>query len=194
MRRFAALYAALDQTTKTNAKIDAMVEYFADVPAQDAAWALYFLVGERPKRLVGAPVLRLWALQVTGVPPWLAEEAYAAVGDLARGNRLAGELVLAPPSALAGPWMRRFAEPVTAFASGWMRVRGQRRRRGYDRGFVISDHADWPDLLRTIAATGARRVVCAHGYTEALARFLREERGLDAEALRILDEGEGDDG
>ena len=64
-----------------------------------------------------------------------------------------------------------------------MRVRGDRRRRGYDRGFVLSDHADWPSLLRTIADTQARRVLLTHGYTDALCRFLREQ-GVDASALR----------
>jgi putative mRNA 3-end processing factor len=94
-----------------------------------------------------------------------------------------GSLVLAPPSAAGSPWMRRFGEHRTGFCSGWMRVRGDRRRRGYDRGFVLSDHADWPSLLRTIADTGARRILLTHGYTDALCRFL-QERGTNAAALR----------
>jgi putative mRNA 3-end processing factor len=97
----------------------------------------------------------------------------------------AGELILAPPSAAGTPWMRRFGAAKdfeTGFASGWMRVRGIRRRRGYDRGFVISDHADWHDLLATIGETGARRVLATHGYSEALARHLREQ-GLEADVL-----------
>lgn len=118
----------------------------------------------------------------------------AAVGDQPKAERFRGELILAPPSALATPWMRRFTAPATAFVSGWMRVRGQRRRRGYDRGFVLSDHVDWPDLIRTVKESGARHVVCAHGYTDTVARYLREERGLDAVAIRTLYDGEGDDG
>jgi putative mRNA 3-end processing factor len=97
----------------------------------------------------------------------------------------AGELILAPPSAAGTPWMRRFgaaADFETGFASGWMRVRGIRRRRGYDRGFVISDHADWDDLLRTVQETGAKRVLATHGYADVLARHLREQ-GLDAGVL-----------
>lgn len=97
----------------------------------------------------------------------------------------AGVLAIAPPSAGGSPWMRRFGAGdryETAFASGWMLVRGIRRRRGYDRGFVLSDHVDWPDLLRTIADTGARRVLCTHGNSESLVRFLRE-RGTDAAPL-----------
>jgi putative mRNA 3-end processing factor len=96
------------------------------------------------------------------------------VSETARGQSFAGELVLAPPSAGGSTWMRRFGAASTAFASGWMRVRGTRRRRGFDRGFVLSDHADWPDLIRTIEETGAERVLTTHGYADALARYLRE--------------------
>ncbi|HET9388146.1 MAG TPA: ligase-associated DNA damage response exonuclease [Steroidobacteraceae bacterium] len=85
-----------------------------------------------------------------------------------------GALILAPPSAAGTPWMRRFGEHATGFCSGWMRVRGDRRRRGYDRGFVISDHADWPALLRTCRATKARRILLTHGHSDALARYLTE--------------------
>lgn len=90
-----------------------------------------------------------------------------------------GALVLAPPSALGGPWLRRFAGAETAFASGWMRLRGVRRQRAAGRGFVISDHADWAGLNAAIAATGAERVFVTHGYTETFARWLREQ-GYDA--------------
>ncbi|HJL27468.1 MAG TPA: hypothetical protein RMI62_00160, partial [Polyangiaceae bacterium LLY-WYZ-15_(1-7)] len=98
--------------------------------------------------------------------------------------------VLAPPSVRRTPWVRRFGDHETAFASGWMQVRGMRRRRGLNRGFALSDHADWPALLRTAHESRARRVLCTHGYAETLARFLREERGLDAEALPTRFEGE----
>ncbi|HSV78708.1 MAG TPA: ligase-associated DNA damage response exonuclease, partial [Ramlibacter sp.] len=91
-------------------------------------------------------------------------------------------LVVCPPSAAASPWLRRFGDARTAFASGWMQVRGNRRRGGYDRGFVLSDHADWPGLLQAIAATGAQRVIVTHGSAAVLVRYLRE-RGLQAEAF-----------
>lgn len=113
------------------------------------------------------------------------------VGDL--DGPFQGELILAPPSARGTSWMRRFGKASTAFASGWMRFRGTRRRRAMDRGFVLSDHADWPDLLKTIEQTGARRVLTTHGYSDTLARFLREEKGLDAEPLETLFAGEPDD-
>jgi putative mRNA 3-end processing factor len=74
-------------------------------------------------------------------------------------------------------------------ASGWMRIRGIRRRRAFDRGFVISDHADWPGILRTIDTTRAERVLVTHGYAAVLARYLRE-RGLDAVALPTPFRGE----
>jgi putative mRNA 3-end processing factor len=102
---------------------------------------------------------------------------------VARGANYAGALVLAPPSAAGSPWMRRFGEHRTGFCSGWMRIRGDRRRRGYDRGFVLSDHADWPSLLRTCRDAGARRILLTHGYTDALCRYLQEQ-GVDAAALR----------
>ncbi|HEX7184083.1 MAG TPA: ligase-associated DNA damage response exonuclease [Thermoanaerobaculia bacterium] len=111
------------------------------------------------------------------------------VAETVRGQSFAGELILAPPSAGGSTWMRRFGGAGTGFASGWMRVRGTRRRRGFDRGFEISDHADWPDLLRTIEETGASRVLTTHGFADSLARYLRE-RGLEAEILSTPFEGE----
>ena len=91
-------------------------------------------------------------------------------------------LILAPPSARRSPWLKRFAGHSDAFASGWMQLRGPRRRRGVDRGFVLSDHADWPGLLDAIAATGAQRVLATHGNVHSLVRWLREH-GLEAAAL-----------
>ena len=105
------------------------------------------------------------------------------LSDEARGKDLAGALVLAPPSAVGSPWMRRFKSVSVGFASGWMQLRGNRRRRGVDRGFVVSDHADWDSLRRTCRETGARRVLATHGNTEALVRVLRDE-GIDAAALK----------
>lgn len=98
------------------------------------------------------------------------------VGD-SRG--LTGELILAPITARGTPWMKRFSRFESAFASGLLRIRGTRRRRGFDRGFVLSDHADWPGLLRTIRETGAEQVLATHGYHESLVRWLRES-GLEA--------------
>ena len=88
-------------------------------------------------------------------------------------------MVLCPPSAAAGPWAKRFVNSSVAFASGWMLLRGRRRQGGYDRGFVLSDHADWPGLHQAIDATGAQRVIVTHGYEASMVRHL-QERGLQA--------------
>ena len=103
-----------------------------------------------------------------------------------------GDLVLAPPSGYRSTWMKRFKQPQTAFASGWMAVRGARRRRGYERGFVLSDHADWPSLLQTVKETQAQKIYVTHGQSDTLARYLQDAFGLDAEPLETLFEGEGD--
>jgi putative mRNA 3-end processing factor len=79
--------------------------------------------------------------------------------------------------------MGRFRRPQTAFASGWMAVRGARRRRGYERGFVLSDHADWNGLVRTARESGARQIYLTHGQSDVLARYLREVEGLQADPL-----------
>ena len=94
----------------------------------------------------------------------------------------AGALILAPPMASGAPFLRRFGRVSTALASGWMRIRGTRRRRSLDRGFVLSDHADWPQLLDAIRATGAAHVRATHGYSRPLARWLGEN-GIEAQAL-----------
>ena len=111
----------------------------------------------------------------------LPDTLYA--GDLAKNDpRLRQAIVLAPPSAGGSTWMRRFGDYSDAFASGWMMLRGTRRRRGVDRGFVLSDHVDWPGLLWAIEQTGAERVMVTHGSVAVLVRYLRE-RGLDAQAF-----------
>ena len=83
MKRFAELYDAIDATTATSVKVSALVRYLADAAPADAAWAVAFLVGRRPKRLVRAPDLRRWAAEAANIPDWLFEESYAQAGDLA---------------------------------------------------------------------------------------------------------------
>jgi putative mRNA 3-end processing factor len=94
-------------------------------------------------------------------------------------------LVLAPPNAAGTGWVRRVGPYSSGFCSGWMRVRGERRRRAYHRGFVISDHADWPALIATCRETAARRVLTMHGYSDTLARYLTEQ-GLEARPLATV--------
>jgi len=88
-------------------------------------------------------------------------------------------LVIAPPAVHGSAWARRFGDFGDAFASGWMQLRGARRRQGVDRGFVLSDHADWPGLHSAIAATGAARVIVTHGYEAVMVRWL-QQHGLQA--------------
>ena len=103
-----------------------------------------------------------------------------------------GAIVLCPPSAIGSAWARKFGAQETAFASGWMALRGIRRRRAGDRGFVISDHADWPGLLNAVRETGAENVYVTHGYTEIFARYLNEN-GWNAQVIPTEFGGEEED-
>lgn len=119
------------------------------------------------------------------------------LGDLqpfsaADPKALGGKLVLCPPSALADRWSRRLGDPLTAFASGWMRVRGRARQRGVELPLVVSDHADWPELLATIAETGAQETWVTHGRDDALAHQL-SLMGLKARALALAGREDEDD-
>lgn len=100
-----------------------------------------------------------------------------------KGDSLAGRLIIAPPSAHRSVWMKRFKFPQTAFVSGWMAVRGARRRKGYERGFVMSDHADWPGLISSVKESKAQQVFVTHGNSDGLARYLKEVEGISAEPL-----------
>jgi putative mRNA 3-end processing factor len=101
-------------------------------------------------------------------------------------------LILAPPSANGSTWLRRFAPYSAGFVSGWMRIRGARRRRSLDRGFVLSDHADWPGLMSAIRATGASRVWVTHGYQAPVVKWLQQQ-GLEAHAVGTRFESEQDE-
>ena len=121
-----------------------------------------------------------------------------ALGDLrpVKGVRkadLGGTITLAPPSATSDLWTRRFSDPLTAFASGWMRVRARARQRGVELPLVISDHADWDGLTATIAATGAGEVWVTHGQEDALVHWC-QTKGLAARPLALVGYGEEDEG
>lgn len=104
----------------------------------------------------------------------------------------AGAMVLAVPSAHGTSWLRRFGKTSTAMASGWMAVRGARRRRSVDRGFIFSDHVDWPELMQAISACDPDQVWATHGYSAVLARYLREQ-GRDAISIDSPLRGDDDD-
>lgn len=99
-------------------------------------------------------------------------------------------IVVCPPSAIGSPWIKKFSPYVTAFCSGWMNLRGARRRRAADRGFVLSDHADWPGLHSAVKATQAENIYVTHGYKDIYAKWLREEMKLNAQPVDTLYEGE----
>ena len=128
-------------------------------------------------------------------------QAYRAAGvalpetqlavDVTDRASLKRALVIAPPSVQGSPWLQRIGDYSDAFASGWMQLRGARRRRSVDRGFVLSDHADWPGLQRAIAATGAGRVIVTHGYEAVMVRWLAEQ-GLQAASFSTEYGGDDD--
>ena len=153
---------------------------------------------------------RLLRLLNPGQGPILCHGAIEATNAILRGQRIAlpdtihasadldrsaytGAIVLAPPSALGSAWARKFGRQQTAFASGWMALRGIRRRRAGDRGFVISDHADWPGLLGIVEASGARSIGVTHGSSEPLARYLAETRGLETFVVPTRYRGEAEE-
>lgn len=112
---------------------------------------------------------------------------FAPVSESAKGADFKKELIIAPPHALGSPWMKRFPSCKTALASGWMEVRGTRRRKALDMGFVLSDHADFSDLIKTIVETKAQTVLTTHGSAHTLAKYLQEEKGLEAYELKGLE-------
>ena len=122
----------------------------------------------------------------------VALPATQLVGNVADVSSLKRALVIAPPSVQGSAWARRFGDASDAFASGWMQLRGARRRRSVDRGFVLSDHADWPGLQRAIRATGAARVIVTHGYEAVMVRWLSEQ-SLEAGSFETA-YGADDDG
>lgn len=144
--------------------------------------------------------------EITSEPIWVhgtideLNQSYAKTGlswpevkkvPLESKEKFKGAMILCPPSALGSSWNKRLSPKKIAFASGWMRLRGNRRRKGYERGFVISDHADWPSLIRTVKETGCRKVYFTHGQTDAIVKYLNEE-GVKAYDLKLPYDVEGE--
>ena len=107
------------------------------------------------------------------------------VNDETTWEEVKSGLIITPGGAMSGPWMKKFKDVSTASASGWMAIRGRRRWQSVDRGFVLSDHADWKGLNDTIQATQCERVIVTHGYTDVFARWLSEQ-GLEARTEKTL--------
>ncbi len=158
----------------------------ANAEAGRASLLLGYSFGKAQRLLAGVDA-SIGPIAVHGAVENL-NEAYRAAGVALPATQrveamdkaaLARALVVAPPGSQATPWARRLGEFSDAFASGWMQLRGARRRQGVDRGFVLSDHADWPGLQRAIGATGAARVIVTHGYEAVMVRWLQEQ-GLQA--------------
>ncbi len=174
----------------------------------NAWWATTVAEGRTP--VLGAYALgkaqRIMACLDTSIGPILTHGAIENVNEVLRGQGLVlpdtvrvtpetdpkahpNAIVLSTSSGLGTPWMRRFGQTSSAFASGWMRLRGVRRRRAADRGFVMSDHADWEGLNQAIRATGAEKVFATHGYTSQFRRWLEHE-GYEAAVVETEYEGE----
>jgi putative mRNA 3-end processing factor len=182
----------------THEVVDEMLDWWRACRSRDETAVLFCYALGKAQRLLAEMAVRLPRLEWTNHPVYLhgamamPTSIYRDAGvpllpttlvaDTERGA-CTGGLVLAPPSAAGSPWMRRFGRQSTGFASGWMKLRGNRRRRGFDRGFVVSDHADWPSLLRTVEESGASQVLATHGNAHSFVRFLRE-RGVDAAELQ----------
>jgi len=143
---------------------------------------------DRPIHLHGAMVALCRLYEERGVPlgPLAPVEGRA-------GATLPGEIVLCPPTALGDRWSRRFADPVSSFASGWMRVRARARQRGVELPLVVSDHADWEDLCTTVAETGAAEVWVTHGEEDALVHWCLTN-GIAARPLRLVGYGDEEEG
>jgi putative mRNA 3-end processing factor len=104
-------------------------------------------------------------------------------------NELKSAIIIAPPGAEGTPWLRKLQPYSLGVCSGWMQVRGNARRNNADRGFVLSDHADWPSLLQAIDACGAQKVFTTHGFTAAFSRYLNEQ-GITSEEVKTEFSGE----
>jgi putative mRNA 3-end processing factor len=117
------------------------------------------------------------------------KETIRVIADMSKKD-FNGDIIVAPPSAIGSPWLNRFAPFSLGVCSGWMQLRGARRRRSADRGFILSDHCDWPQLNEAVKLSGAENVYVTHGYKTVYAKWLRESYGLNAYEVDTLYENE----
>lgn len=174
MKRFAALFEALDTTTATNLKVAAMAGYFRDAPSTDAVWALYILSGRRPRRLIGPALLRRWLVEESALPEWLVEETYAAVGDLAETIALlvSHDPASGAPPAIATPsveatladWFEQRLLPLRGLDEATQRgaVTGWWRGLPYRDSFLVNK------LLTGALRVGVSQTLVTRALAEAL--------------------------
>jgi DNA ligase-1 len=171
MRAFADLYTALDETTKTNAKVDALAKYFRTVPPEDAVWAIHFLIGRRIKRLIETRKLVAWAIEEAGIPEWIFGDCYAAVGDLAETIAL----LLPSPIATTDKPLRYWVEERLLPLRQWS---DEQRRQSIVFAWLEMDERQrfvWNKLI-----TGEFRV----GVSQSLVvRALAGVSGISAETI-----------
>ncbi len=168
------------------AEVDAW--WRANAEAGRPSLLMAYSFGKAQRLLAGVdadigPIVVHGAVQSVNEAYRRAGVALPATALIDAGADLKRSLVVAPPSVHGSAWARRLGDFGDAFASGWMQLRGARRRQGVDRGFVLSDHADWPGLQAAIGATGAGRVIVTHGYEAVMVRWLQQQ-GLEAGSFR----------
>jgi len=153
---------------------------------------------QRIQRALAATGLRIWlhgaiananeALQADGI---VLPECHRITTETSKAD-IEGQIVIAPPSAAGSAWLKKAGRYRDANCSGWMQVRGNKRRNNSDAGFVLSDHADWPSLLQAVQLCGAEKVYSTHGFTDSFSRYLREEKNTWSEAVQTQYGGEED--
>ncbi len=139
---------------------------------------------------IAAPVILHGAIYNTNAALGLSNDPYIRYSAGIKKTVQEPVIVVAPPSVIGSPWLRQFEPYELGVCSGWMQLRGARRRRNADRGFVMSDHADWKGLNEAVLATGADHIYVTHGYKSIYAKWLNEQFGLDAVTVDTLYEGE----
>ena len=192
MNRFAELLDRLAYEPGRNNKLRLLTSYFRETEDPDRGYALAALTGALSFKHAKPALVRDLITERTD--PVLFALSYDYVGDLSETVALMWPKVASqPPSAVGDLWSRRFPDPVSAFASGWMRVRARARQGGIELPLVISDHADWDGLCATIEATGAGEIWVTHGQEDALVHWCTT-KGLRARPLDLLGYGDEDEG
>lgn len=182
----------------SDAIFDQINNWWRNNQSRDKASILYCYALGKAQRILAGVDASIGPIYTHGAVESLTQDYRAAGVNLPdtkiaamapRKTKWSEALVLAPPLAHGTPWLRRFGSIATGFASGWMAVRGMRRRKAIDRGFVLSDHSDWDGLLSAVGESQAQRVLVTHGYATEMVKYL-QELGIESGALSTRFEGE----